>query len=535
MSALLLAALITPLVAALFAGLAGPRFGRAAARMGVAASGFGFLAAAVLALEVWFHGPVSATLRTGHGALVADITTTRLGAVLLFLVYGVSAVVQMFAVRYLAGDERLGWFVAGAGLLTSASAGLMTSGTLIGLAVCWTVAGTALCLLLATYWQLPAARLGVRRTGLAFLLGDIALWLAVGLLTAQLGNVELRSLDLGRFAQPTPTHLTSATLIVFAALSRSAQLPFHKWLPATLAAPTPVSALLHAGVVNAGGVLLVRLSPIVSGSAGAMVMAFTAGALSVAYGAVVMLTKPDIKGSLVYSTMAQMGFMIMTCGLGMSAAAVIHLVGHGFYKATLFLSSGSAVAQWRRKAARPAPPLLSTVRRRAIRVGAILLPAGALGAATALIPISGDGHGSAAALLVFAWATAAVALGGWLARCPRTPAVLAGAAAMMLAALGYVGLVSAVTGFLAPDLPPVAAPSIAPVAICAVAVLLSALAILSRGPLADRAARLHNIVYVRALSAGYVPAARPAHTRPYRPAPLPVPNPVTRQLTGVNQ
>ncbi|BCI85018.1 hypothetical protein NIIDMKKI_02240 [Mycobacterium kansasii] len=95
--------------------------------------------------------------------------------------------------------------------------------------------------------------------------------------------------------------------------------------------------------------LLVRLSPIVSGSAAAMGLAFTAGTLSMLYGGVVMLTKSDIKGSLVYSTMAQMGFMILTCGLGLSAAAVFHLVGHGFYKATLFLSSGSAIAKRRQR------------------------------------------------------------------------------------------------------------------------------------------------------------------------------------------
>src|SRR4029079_4545440 len=114
-----------------------------------------------------------------------------------------------------------------------------------------------------------------------------------------------------------------AVLIVVAALSRSAQIPFHRWLPATLAAPTPVSALLHAGVVNGGGVLLVKLSVLSTPPAAGIVIA--AGTASMAYGAVLMLVKPDIKGALAYSTMAQMGFMMLTCGLGLWAAAVIHL------------------------------------------------------------------------------------------------------------------------------------------------------------------------------------------------------------------
>ncbi|MEY8014028.1 proton-conducting transporter membrane subunit [Mycobacterium servetii] len=502
--AILVGVVALPLFASLTAPLAGSRSPRIVGRIGASAAGAGFLGAALLGLAVTIDGPVSATLRTQHGTQLVELEADRLSALLLVLVYGVSAVVQAFALRYLAGDGRAHWFTAGAGLLTTASAGLMTAGTLVGLAISWTSAGAALCLLLATYWELPAAREGVRRTATAFVLGDLALWLAVGLVTAHGGNVRL-STSSNNGIEQSPLLPAAAALIVVAALSRSAQIPFQSWLPATLAAPTPVSALLHAGVVNAGGVLLVRLSPIVTGSAVAMALAFGAGMLSMVYGGVVMLTRADIKGALVYSTMAQMGFMILTCGLGLSAAAVFHLVGHGFYKATLFLSSGSAIARRRQKASRPAAPNLTAPRRTAIRLAAMLVSAAALYAAAAIVRVPAAEHGSATALLIFTWATVAAALAGWLSRISGARAALAGGAALLTAAVGYVALMRAVTGFLAPDLPAATVPAAATPALAAVAVVLGALALARQAPPNGRTGRLQRAVYTKALVAGQIP------------------------------
>lgn len=505
MSAVLIAALSVPLLASLVALLAGSRTW--VGRLGAAAAGAGFLAAGVTTVDVLLHGPIRATLQTGRGTLIAEVGADRLSSMLLLLVYGVSTVVQLFALRYLACDKRSGWFTAATGLLTSASAGLMTAGTLIGLAVSWTLAGAALCLLLATYWELPAARDGVRRTVTAFLIGDAALWSAVAAITLLRGNRSLSTLNADLIGNSSILAVIAA-LIVLAALSRSAQIPFHRWLPATLAAPTPVSALLHAGVVNAGGVLLVRLSPIVSGSPVAMGMAFTAGLVSMVYGAVVMLTKSDIKGSLAYSTMAQMGFMIVTCGLGLSAAAVFHLVGHGFYKATLFLSSGSAIAKRRQKAARPPAPALSAARRAAVQVTALLLPAAALYVATIVVPLHSTEHGSAQALLIFAWATAAAALLGWLGRSPNSEAIVAAGVALLGAAIGYLAVLGAVTGFLAPAIPPVTVPSVSALGIALVAIVLGALALLRQAPGDGWAGRVQRFIYTKALVAGHVPAIR---------------------------
>lgn len=444
---------VVPALVAVVSAIAGRRFPFAVARLGTATATAGLLIA----------------------ALYVPTAQDHLAAALLLLIFGVSSVAQGFGVRYLAGDDRSSWFTCGALLLTSAAAAMATATTFVALAIGWTGVGLALCLLLATYRELPTARDGVRRTALAFAIGDGALWVAVGL---------------HHFAGATARPVV-AVLIVIAALSRSAQIPFHRWLPTTLAAPTPVSALLHAGVVNGGGVLLVKLSALGTPLAAGIVIA--AGMASMAYGAVLMLVRPDIKGALAYSTMAQMGFMMLTCGLGLWAAAVIHLIGHGFYKATLFLSSGSAIARHRRHHVLAPPPALSRPRRWSIAATAVLLPPLALGIGVALVPTWQEGHAAELALLVFAWVSASTALWGWLRRQPTFGGFAASATLLMPAALAYVAVVSIVSQYLQPALPgPSASAATVWAVIAAALIVLGAVASLRASP------RL----YTHALSAG---------------------------------
>jgi len=491
------ALVLGPALVGLAALLAGSRAPRLAGRLGALTAGVGFAAAVILAVRAG----AGEVLTTAAGPL--SLAADQLSAVLLLLVFGVSGIVQAFAVRYLAGDPRAPWFVGGAGLLTAASAGLVTAATLVGLAVFWTAAGAALCMLLATYRQLPAARDGVRRTVVAVAIGDLALWAAVMLATASWGRIDLRAIEPGRFGGALLPVL--ALLIVVAALSRSAQIPFHRWLPATLAAPTPVSALLHAGVVNAGGILLIRLAPLTADDL-ARTLTVIAGAATMIYGGVIMLVKPDIKGALVHSTAAQMGFMILTCGLGLWAAAVIHLLAHGFYKATQFLSSGSAIAATRREEALPPAPTPARSRRLGMAAAAIVLPALALGAATAVVRVPSGDHAAEVALLLFAYVTGAAAVRGWLHRRPDVGGVLTGAAFLMPAAVAYVAIVKGLGGFLDPALPPATLP-VTTVWLTAGAALavIGAIAIVRR---TAAAARWQRALYSHALTAGYLTGAR---------------------------
>lgn len=492
MSAAPAAMVVAPALTAVLAFTVGRRRPATVGRLSAAIAGLGFAGAATLAVLAGAEQPISASI--GPLALVAD----RLAVVLLLLVFGVSAIVQAYAVRYLAGDPGAAWFAGGAGLLTAASAGLVTAATLIGLAIFWTAAGMALCLLLGMYWHLPAARDGVRRTAMALLIGDTALWVAVAAATWTWGPIELGDLEPGQATGALSAVV--AILVVIAALSRSAQIPFHRWLPATLTAPTPVSALLHAGVVNAGGILLVRLAPLAADDL-ARALAILAGAATMVYGAVVMLVKPDVKGALVNSTSAQMGFMILTCGLGLWAAAVIHLVAHGFYKSTLFLSSGSAIAARRRHAAMP----VAESPRRGTRVfnaaATIAVPTLAVTAALALAPLPAGDHAAEQALLVFAWVTAAAVTWGWLQRRPGVAGALTGAAFLVPATVAYLVVVNAVSGFLDPALPAAALPAPAVWVITVAALIaLGAVAAAYRIPGTDR---LRRAIYAHALNAGH--------------------------------
>ena len=132
--------------------------------------------------------------------------------------------------------------------------------------------------------------------------------------------------------------------LILAAVLKTAAFPLHGWLTEVMEAPTPVSALLHAGIINGGGFLLIRMAEAVQTSAGAMAALVMLGGLTALFGAVVMLTQSAVKTALAWSTVAQMGFMLLQCGLGLWALAMLHIVAHSLYKAHAFLSSGGAVA-----------------------------------------------------------------------------------------------------------------------------------------------------------------------------------------------
>ncbi len=505
---LLLAAVALPAAGALGAG---PR-----TRLGPTFSGAAFVIAVALLIVVAADGPVSAVIGADDGTALAGLYADRVGAIVLLLITGVSTVVQSFARRYLRGDAQAGRFFAATGVLTSATAAMACAATLIGLAIAWTASGIALCLLLGMYADLPAARDGLRRTARAFAIGDVALWIAVAAATLTWGGIDLRTLGdrVGELKTDGSTLTVVVCLIVVAALARSAQLPFQGWLPATLAAPTPVSALLHAGVVNAGGILLVRLSPLLSASSLASHLAFAAGAATLVYGTTLMLTKPDVKGALAHSTMGQMGFMIMTCGLGAFAAAIFHLVAHGMYKATLFLGSGSAVHRHVRHLKAPPATPAGPVGQRLRWAAALLLPTTALALAVAVVGLPSDRQTGAALLLVFAWSTGVALTAGWMRRHATARGAGVALVATLLAAPAYVALVHGATGFLDPAV--AGGTAVAPGLLAIVVLALAGASLIRLLPAHPRLAHLHRAAYVLALSAGHVPDGRRLRLRGVR-------------------
>jgi NAD(P)H-quinone oxidoreductase subunit 5 len=373
---------------------------------------------------------------------------------MLVLVLGLSWIIQLFAVRYLRADPRQVWFVVTANLLTATTALMVCATTVAGFAVAWIAAGISLVLLLRVYPHLTQARDGVRRTGVRLLIGDLALIAAVGmLLVAAGGDVAFR--DLGTTAAGLSPLLVGAVavLLVAPALARSSQVPFHGWLPSTLAAPTPVSALMHAGVVNAGAILILRFAPVVGESALAMSLIFAAGTLTLLLASVLRLVKPDVKGRLVYSTMAQMGFMMLACGLGAFAAAVFHLIAHGMFKSFLFLSAGSGVAREATQRAWPVAPTATWPRTiSAVIVSASVAIASIL-AARALLGV--ELSPPTAALQLFVVFTATVALTAALKANFTATTIVLGSIGIAGLTFGYTALVVALEHAL--NIPPVSA------------------------------------------------------------------------------
>jgi len=438
---------------------AAARGGSGVARVATGTGAVLFASAVVLLVRVTLGGPVAAVMEAPGGGAVFGFVVDRLAAVVLVLVTGIALMVQVFAVRYLRGDPRAGRFFAGSLALTAATVGVATAATLTGLVVAWLLASVSVCVLLAHRDDLAEGREGVRRAVRAFVVGDLALVGAAVLVVATVGDLDLRGVTSDRLADArlepvaglaVPVVPVVAVLVVVAALARSAQLPLPHWLPATLAAPTPVSALLHAGVVNAGGLLLIRLSPLLGEVRLATHLAFAAGAATAVAGSAAMVVRPDVKGALAQSTVAQMGFMVMQCSLGAFGAAAFHLVGHALYKAALFLGSGSAIShrhdhRWHGDGA----PVRSARRKVPQAALAVALPVGAVAAVAALADPPILSHRGGWLVAGFAVITGAHATWAWLGRGRILRRSVAAAAGLVVLSAAYLTAVSAFEVFLA--------------------------------------------------------------------------------------
>ncbi|QDU89102.1 NADH-quinone oxidoreductase subunit L [Pirellulimonas nuda] len=290
----------------------------------------------------------------------------------LMLVSFVGLVVCRYSIRYLDGDPRQGdyfrWVAATIGSVSL----LVLSGNLLMLVGAWIATSLSLHHLLlflpgrAGAQRAAWTKFAISRVGDLFLIA--ALLLAFG---------EFETFDLSAiFAAIAPDQNLSPDrtysltwigwLVVFGGITKSAQFPLHSWLPETLETPTPVSALMHAGVVNAGGYLIIRLSPLVVHAPASLDMLAIVGTATASYAGVVMLTQSSVKKGLAYSTVAQMGFMMLQCGLGAFSAAMLHLVTHSLYKAYAFLNSGNVLKE--EHAARGAEPLDASPQARLARL-----------------------------------------------------------------------------------------------------------------------------------------------------------------------
>mgnify|MGYP006272869969 CR=1 FL=1 len=305
------------------------------------------IAGLLAGLGFLLNGPSTGTLAAitlGQVTLTFGAHVDALSAMLLVMVAIIGTVVSRYSIRYLDGDPDQARFSQWLAFTLSAVLFVIVARNLMMLWFAWVLTSLGLHQLLTYYSDRPAALLAARKKFVISRLGDLFLLIAFILTYQALGTLEYREL----FARAEQLHGDPLApligiLFVLGAMSKSAQFPVHSWLPDTLETPTPVSALMHAGIINAGGFLLIRLSPLFAAAPVALACTALIGGFTAVFASVVMLTQTDIKRKLAYSTVGQMGFMMLQIGLGAFAVAAMHLVGHSFYKAHAFLSASSTV------------------------------------------------------------------------------------------------------------------------------------------------------------------------------------------------
>lgn len=299
--------------------------------------------AGLSALALIAVGPAN-SVTLGAFGLGLTVRLDAISVTMLLLVSFVGWVVTRFAATYMDGEAQQGPFTGWLCATLAAVMLLVIAGNVLQLALAWLATSQCLNKLLLHYPSRVAAQRAARKKWISARLGDAALLVAIVLIYVQYGTGQIAEvLSAARMGEGQALAGWIAAALAFAAILKSAQFPMHGWLTEVMETPTPVSALLHAGVINAGGFLLIRFADVMLLAPGALAALAMIGGFTALFGGLVMLTQSAVKTSLAWSTVAQMGFMILQCGLALFPLALLHIVAHSLYKAHAFLASGTAV------------------------------------------------------------------------------------------------------------------------------------------------------------------------------------------------
>jgi NADH-quinone oxidoreductase subunit L len=281
-----------------------------------------------------------------------------LAAVMLVMVTFVGLLIFIYSVAYMHHDENFTRFFCFLSLFAGAMLGVLIANSLLLLFMCWEVVGLTSYLLIGFWYERPAAAAAAKKAFITTRIGDLGLLLGMVWLYGQTGTLLFYDHGAGCMEHTAVALLATQTigfgmaastaialLIFCGAVGKSGQLPLHVWLPDAMEGPTPVSALIHAATMVAAGVYLVaRVYPLMSASpGGALEVVAWVGALTAIFAAMVAVAQDDIKRILAYSTVSQLGYMMMGIGVGGVAVGVFHLIAHAFFKALLFLGAGSVI------------------------------------------------------------------------------------------------------------------------------------------------------------------------------------------------
>jgi len=299
----------------------------------------------------WRHGDpqwrvegVIPWLKVGDFTADAGILVDGTTAVMLVVVSTVSMLVHLFSVGYMHGDRRYERYFAFLGFFTFSMMGIVLSNSLMFLYIFWELVGLASYLLIGFFFHKHSAADANKKAFLTNRVGDFGFFIGLMIFFTAYGTFNyLELFALMQTAPLTGALLTWAGIGLFmGCIGKSAQAPLHIWLPDAMEGPTPVSALIHAATMVAAGVYMIaRLQPLFDPTA-LLVVAYI-GAITAFMAATIALVKTDIKKSLAYSTISQLGYMVMAIGVGAAGAGMFHLWTHAFFKALLFLGSGSVI------------------------------------------------------------------------------------------------------------------------------------------------------------------------------------------------
>jgi NAD(P)H-quinone oxidoreductase subunit 5 len=316
-------------------------------RMAVASTWISIITAAISGFFVFNYGMLETAL-IGVGGLGISLRLDSISILMFSMIAIIGLIVVRYSLNYLDGDDRQGAFIGRLAATIASVQLFVLSGNLGILFLSWVLTSMSLHRLLIFYKERPGAVVAARKKFIVARLGDACLLAVVLLLYNQFetGNLEViftalkNAIAIGQ----TPEGIElAAVLLAAAALLKSAQFPLHGWLIEVMETPTPVSALLHAGLLNAGPFLIIRMAYVMEVSTYASAVLIVLGGFTALFASVVFLTQTSVKTALAYSSIAHMGFSLMTCGFGAYAASMLHLVAHSFYKAHAFLSSGSVI------------------------------------------------------------------------------------------------------------------------------------------------------------------------------------------------
>jgi NADH-quinone oxidoreductase subunit L len=341
---------VFPFLAFLAIAAGARRWPAASAGLTILAIGAAFVASCLVFLEVyrgvrvdvsygWLPIPMGPALPLG---LLVDPLT----AIMLVVVTSVSLLVQIYSTGYMHGDTGYARYFAFMALFTMSMLGLVLANNLLAIYIFWELVGLCSYLLIGHWHERPEAAAAAKKAFIVTRFGDVGFLLGILFLFWHTGTFQFTVLEQmardGRLAGPM---LTVGILLIFCgAIGKSAQFPLHVWLPDAMEGPTPVSALIHAATMVAAGVyLMARTTPLLEHSAAALAVVAVAGGFTAFFAATMGLVSTDIKRVLAYSTVSQLGYMLLAIGVGATSAGMFHLFNHAFFKALLFLCAGSLI------------------------------------------------------------------------------------------------------------------------------------------------------------------------------------------------